>query len=127
MTYTEDFEEFWVKYPKRWDRNAHRYIKRKKGPASKSWCKLSLEIHTEILAKVKYIKQFEGSAVRDPVTWLNQEGWDDIDITPRPKPVLTKESADLILKPVQDEPKLDTMKINQVIKEAKTAGGKHKP
>ena len=119
MNYSEQFEEFWLSYPKRWDRNVHRYIKRKKGPAYKSWCKLSPEIHAEILAKTKYIKQFEGFAVRDPVSWLNQEGWDDIDITPKPKLVLSKESADSLLKSVPNEPKQNTVSINQVVKQAK--------
>ncbi len=117
MNYTPEFLEFFVKYPFRWDRQASRRIKRKKGPAFKSWQKLTPEIHAECLRKVRYIKQFEGSAIRDPVTWLNQSGWEDIDIEPKPKPALSKDKADVIIKSVPDEPELDTEKINKALKE----------
>ena len=119
MDYTLEFEEFWLKYPSRWDRQASRLIKRKKDPAFKSWRKLSPEIHAECLAKVRFIKQFEGSAIRDPVTWLNQKGWRDINITPKPKPIVSKSEADGIIKSVPDEPELDTKKINKALKENK--------
>ena len=73
--YSEDFEMFWKLYPKRWDRQARFLIKRKKAPAYESWQKLSNEIKAECLMNAKKIKSFEGSSVRDCVTWLNQKGW----------------------------------------------------
>ena len=79
MNYTEDFQKFWQAYPKRWSRSMHGYIKRKKAPAFKTWQKLSPEIKSKCLRIVKKIKYSEGEAVRDCVTWLNQEGWDDIE------------------------------------------------
>ncbi len=117
MNYTPEFLEFWVKYPSRWDRQASRRIKRRKGPAFKSWQKLTPDIQDECLRKVRYIKQFEGSAVRDPVTWLNQCGWEDIDIKPKPNPIVSKDTADSILKSVSEEPVLDTKTINKALKE----------
>lgn len=122
MNYSDEFNEFWVKYPSRWDKTVGRYVKRKKKPAFLKWQKLKPEIRAECLAKAKYIKKYEGSAVRDCVTWLNNDGWDDIDETSY-VPVLTKESAAALLKPVPSEPVLDTKTINQVVKEAKKCSG----
>ena len=79
MNYTDEFETFWKLYPSRWSRNQHCYIKRRKAPAFKSWQKLSQEIRNRCLRIVKKIKRSEGEAVRDCVTWLNQEGWEDIE------------------------------------------------
>lgn len=83
MNYTKDFETFWQKYPQRWNKDLGVYVKRKKQPAFLKWQRLSKEIRKECLAKVHLIKASEGSAVRDCVTWLNQEGWSDIDLTPK--------------------------------------------
>ena len=79
MEYTKDFLEFWKKYPARWNSNLSVMVKRKKYPASLSWQKLSPEERRECLFKAKYIKQTEG-VPRDCVTWLNQRGWDDIEL-----------------------------------------------
>ena len=88
MDYTPEFMEFWRKYPARWNSNLSCMVKRKKYPAFLSWQKLSLKRQQECLAKVKYIKQTEGTP-RDCVTWLNQRGWDDIELE-KPKPISTK-------------------------------------
>ena len=72
--YTKGFEVFWRYYPKRWDRNGQKLIKRKKYPAFESWQKLDADTRHEILTKVKFIKDFEGRSARDAVTWLNQRG-----------------------------------------------------
>lgn len=89
-TYTQTFEVFWKLYPKR------RGKKRKKYPAWRSWLKLDAGTHHEILTKVKFVRQFEGDYPRDPVTWLNQRGWDDIEFKPAYVPVLPKELTHLI-------------------------------
>jgi len=78
MNYTEEFETFWRQYPPRWNQNLSVYVKRKKCPAFKVWQKLPKEIRAKCLRIVKKIKKSEGTP-RDAVTWLNQEGWDDID------------------------------------------------
>jgi len=78
MTYTEEFETFWRQYPPRWNQNLSVYVKRKKCPAFKVWQKLPKEIRAKCLRIVKKIKKSEGTP-RDAVTWLNQEGWDDIE------------------------------------------------
>lgn len=85
MDYTPEFMAFWRKYPARWNSNLSCMVKRKKYPAFLSWQKLSPERQQECLAKVKYIKQTEGTP-RDCVTWLNQRGWDDIELE-KPKPL----------------------------------------
>lgn len=84
MNYTEEFEKFWRLYPKRWNRDLGVYVKRKKWPASETWQKLSQTIRDECMAKARYIKATEGTP-RDCVTWLNQRGWDDIEL-PAPPP-----------------------------------------
>jgi len=85
MNYTEEFETFWKLYPKRWNRDLGVYVKRKKWPAFEKWQKLSQAIRNECLAKARLIKATEGTP-RDCVTWLNQRGWDDIELpTPKPK------------------------------------------
>ena len=76
--YTAEFEMFWGKYPRRWHDGIHAYVKRKKQPAFKTWQKLSQDIRDKCLRIVKKIKAAEGTP-RDAVTWLNQEGWDDIE------------------------------------------------
>ena len=98
MTYSKEFEVFWKYYPKRWDRSRNKLIKRKKFPAWESWQKLDDETRHEILTKLKYIKDFEGSAARDAVTWLNQRGWDDIEFGEAWTPQLPKELTEGILK-----------------------------
>jgi len=79
MNYTHDFEEFWKRFPKRWQKDLGVYVKRKKAPAFLKWQKLPKDIRAKCLARVHLIAKMEGSAVRDCVTWLNQEGWDDFD------------------------------------------------
>jgi len=85
MDYTDEFETFWKKYPKRWNRDLGMYIKRKKWPAFEKWQKLSQTIRDDCLAKARLIKATEGTP-RDCVTWLNQRGWDDIELE-KPKPL----------------------------------------
>ena len=75
--YTPDFEMFWLLYPRRWHEK-YGWIKRKKEPAYKSWCKLTNDIKAECLTNAKKIKQSEGGSVRDCVTWLNQKGWREL-------------------------------------------------
>ena len=76
--YTEEFETFWLKYPKRWNRDLNAYVKRKKFPAFQKWQKLPKEIRAKCLRIVGQIRKAEGTP-RDAITWLNQEGWDDIE------------------------------------------------
>jgi len=85
MDYTDEFEIFWKIYPKRWNRDLGVYVKRKKWPAFEKWQKLSQVIRNDCLTKVRLIKQTEGTP-RDCVTWLNQRGWDDIELPDKPQP-----------------------------------------
>ena len=84
MEYTPEFETFWKAYPKRWNTDIGGYVKRKKWPAFEKWQKLSQTIRSDCLAKSRLIRLTEGTP-RDCVTWLNQRGWDDIEL-PSPKP-----------------------------------------
>lgn len=79
--YTDEFETFWKLYPARWSKDCGGgcYIKRKKSPAFKVWQKLPQDIRDKCIRIAKKIKNAEGGYVRDCVTWLNQEGWDDIE------------------------------------------------
>jgi len=88
MKYTDEFERFWKAWPTRWNRDLGLNVKRKKAPAFVKWQKLSEEIKAEIFSKLKYVKKAEGgaSSVRDAVTWLNQEGWDEIELPKNVKP-----------------------------------------
>lgn len=108
MEYSQEFEVFWKYYPKRWDRDRRKLIKRKKFPAWESWQKLDEDTQHEILTKAKYIKEFEGSSARDAVTWLNQRGWDDIEFAEKWKPVLPEE----LTKDVFKEAKAKVVDIN---------------
>lgn len=90
MDYTEEFETFWSLYPKRWSRDLSVYIKRKKWPAFEKWQKLDQAIRNDCLAKARLIKATEGTP-RDCVTWLNQRGWDDIELPKPPQKALPTE------------------------------------
>ena len=83
MDYTEEFETFWKAFPSRWNRDLGVFVKRKKWPAFEKWQKLSQAIRNDCLAKSRLIRLTEGTP-RDCVTWLNQRGWDDIEL-PSPK------------------------------------------
>jgi hypothetical protein len=85
MDYTTEFQTFWIKYPKRWNRDIGCYVKRKKWPAFEKWQKLPQSIRDDCLAKVHLIRRSEGTP-RDCVTFLNQKGWDDIELE-KPKPL----------------------------------------
>lgn len=99
--YTEDFETFWVKYPSRWNKDLGIAVKRKKRPAFEKWLKLTDHIRAEILSKIHLIKHSEGGSVRDAVTWLNQYGWEDIDLPVKYVPALPKELTKGALKQVE--------------------------
>lgn len=99
--YTPEFEEFWQGYPKRYQKGLSVWVKRKKQPAFESWVKLDDTIHVEILSKLRFIKSSEGDSPRDAVTWLNQCGWEDIELPkPKFKPILPKQLTGEVLKDV---------------------------
>lgn len=102
-TYTKDFEQFWLKYPKRWNKDLGLWVKRKKFPAFLKWQKLSREIRQECLEKVHLVKASEGTP-RDCVTWLNQRGWEDIEIDDKTRKGLPLDMIEGLLKevPTQD-------------------------
>jgi len=105
--YTEEFERFWKAYPSRWNMNLHSYVKRKKWPAFKVWQKLSKELKAECMAKVRLVKATEGTP-RDAVTWLNQRGWDDIELPEEKwKPSLPKEMTNSLKSVPQQESMAD--------------------
>ncbi len=118
MEYSKEFEVLWRYHPKRWDRSGSKLIKRKKFPAWESWLKLDSETQHEILTKAKYIKDFEGGAARDLVTWLNQRGWDDIEFSEKWTPVLPAELTENVFK---DMPK--TVNLNDERNRQKNALG----
>ena len=99
--YTPEFELFWKKYPSRWNASVHGYVKRKKHPAFDKWQKLSPAIQAECLYKAKYIKAHEGTP-RDCVTWLNQYGWEDIELDV-PESFVSKNKAAEVLHTVKFE------------------------
>ena len=101
--YTKDFEEFWKRYPARWQKEMCRFVKRKKKPAFLVWKKLPIEIRKICLSRVHLIAKNEGSksSIRDCVTWLNQDGWDEINIDKEPMG-LPKEMIENLLKKVPD-------------------------
>ena len=111
--YTEEFETFWIKFPARWNPNLSCYVKRKKRPAFIKWQKLSDEVRKECLSKVHLIKKYEGSAssVRDCVTWLNQCGWEDIQLE-KPKPILTQYTPS-IFQPIVEDTRSTSDKVNE--------------
>ena len=88
MDYTDEFEAFWKAYPKRWNQDLGCWVKRKKYPAFLKWQKLSQAIRNECLSKAHLIKRAEGTP-RDCVTWINQRGWEDIELE-KPEPMPAK-------------------------------------
>ena len=102
MDYTEEFETFWKAFPSRWNRDLGVYVKRKKWPAFEKWQKLSQTIRNDCLAKSRLIRLTEGTP-RDCVTWLNQRGWDDIELpTPKRKVIDSKLVPTLKTVPIGD-------------------------
>jgi len=110
--YTEEFEIFWKAYPARWNKNIHSMVKRKKFPAFEKWQKLDEKIRAECLAKVKKIKYAEGTP-RDAVTWLNQRGWDDIEL-PEEKPAPMPKQVQEMVEGIGNMPKSKTIDFNEV-------------
>ncbi len=78
MKYTEDFLEFWKKYPARWNRDSDRHYKVGKWEAMCEWKKLSQHEKEDCLGKVKYVQG--GQYVLDAHRWLKKKRFDDIDI-----------------------------------------------
>lgn len=112
MEYTEEFEKFWKAYPKRWNRDIGSFVKRKKFPAFEKWQKLSQTVRDECLAKSRLIRKTEGTP-RDCVTWLNQRGWDDIEL-PKPKPEPMPANVVPIMKSVpQGDTRSTSDKVNE--------------
>ena len=102
MEYSEEFETFWKKYPSRWNTEIGGYVKRKKWPAFEKWQKLSQAIRNDCLAKSRLIR-LTGGTPRDCVTWLNQRGWDDIELpTPKRKVIDSKLVPTLKTVPIGD-------------------------
>lgn len=121
LDYTKDFEEFWKRYPKRWNRDLGCYVKRKKWPAFLAWQKLSKDIRAKCLARVHLIAKLEGTP-RDCVTWLNQRGWDDFDREEIKKmPIgLPREMIENLLKVVPESDNRSTSdKVNEQRKKLK--------
>jgi len=124
MEYTSEFETFWKKYPARWNSNLSVMVKRKKYPAFVSWQKLTPETQRECLFKAKYIKQTEGTP-RDCVTWLNQRGWDDIELEV-PKAFMPKEfdTANVIKIVPEGDRNSTSNKVNQAKNALNIKGGR---
>jgi hypothetical protein len=72
-TYSDDFEKFWIVYPK----------KVGKGEAFKIWKKNGHPTIDEICAVIEIAKRSpqwlrdHGQYIPNPATWLNQKRWDD--------------------------------------------------
>lgn len=81
--YTEEFQVFWAKYPKRWNRSSGKYYKVGKWEASQIWKRLSQKDKTDILLKVNSMQ--DGEFILDAHRWLKKRRFDDIEI-PKPKP-----------------------------------------
>ena len=94
--YSPEFEYLWKKWPKRWNRNKSVWVKRKKFPAWKAWQKLDEETQRFILSVLNKARENEGAYPRDLVTWLNQQGWEDLEFQSDYVPVLPKELTDKI-------------------------------
>lgn len=89
--YDPKFEYVWKKWPRRWSRTKGVWIKRKKVPAWKKWQTLDEATQDIIVSCVLQAREQEGSYPRDLVTWLNQEGWEDLDLGEDYQAILPKE------------------------------------
>jgi len=79
-----DFEEFWSAYPHRGG------VKRKRSDAEKKFSKIVSDgvdpkIILQGVERSKSDPSVQGGYARDPVTWLNQKGWQD-EVSAHAKP-----------------------------------------
>lgn len=86
--YSEKFKYVWSKWPKRWDRAKGRYVKKKKPQAADKFEKMPDEDQDFIMSIICLAAGNEGSCPRDLVTWINQQGWEDLDLDEDYEPVL---------------------------------------
>lgn len=96
--YTDDFLEFWQKYPKRWHKDSDRYYKVGKWEAMLEWRKLDDEDRKIALIAVKSLRT--GEFVKDAHRWLSKRRFDDIELPKTNQPILSKHLTDTIFKTV---------------------------
>lgn len=94
--YTEDFLEFWVKYPSRWNAESGRSYKVGKWEAMQEWKRLSQEDKADILIKVRYVRR--GKYVLDAHRWLKKRRFDDIELPVDRTPILPKKLTEDVFK-----------------------------
>lgn len=99
--YTDDFLEFWVKYPSRWNRDSDRLYKVGKWDAMQEWAKLSIEERELALVAVRRLRR--GQYILDAHRWLKKRRFDDYEPPKDMSPALPKEMTNKVFK--KDTPK----------------------
>lgn len=94
--YTDDFLEFWIKYPSRYNAESDRYYKVGKWEAMQEWKRLSQQDRDDVLVKVRYVRR--GKYVLDAHRWLKKRRFDDIELPKDTRPILPKEMTDKVFK-----------------------------
>lgn len=94
--YTDDFLEFWVKYPSRWNRDSDTFYKVGKREAMDEWKKLNPEEKEQALLAVRHLRR--GQYVLDAHRWLKKGRFDDYEPPEDKRPVLPKEMIDKVFK-----------------------------
>jgi len=87
--YSKEFRYLWKMWRPR-IKNGIR-VKRKKPQAWVKWQLLDAKTQTFILSTIKQQVINEGDCPRDLVTWINQEGWEDLEVSPTYVPALPDE------------------------------------
>ena len=105
--YSNEFQYVWGKWPGRWNAKLGRKVKRKKQPAWKAWQKLSPDTQQLIVSCIIQARANEDFP-RDLVTWINQEGWEDLDLPDSYEAILPKELTQNIGHPEAFKKEVDT-------------------
>lgn len=94
--YTDDFLEFWVKYPSRWNRDSDRFYKVGKWEAMQEWAKLSIDEKQQALLAVRHLRR--GQYVLDAHRWLKKKRFEDYEPPEDKRPRLPEEMTDKVFK-----------------------------
>lgn len=89
--YTEEFEDFWFKYPPRVSDDGM-YIKVNKHLAFEQWRKLPS--HAKVLAMEAVERMKPDKYIKDSFRWLRDRGWEDYQ-KPRRMPQVAKSPVPL--------------------------------
>lgn len=119
--YTDEFLQFWAKYPGRYCERTNSYPKKNKYLASKEWSKLSKNDRKQALYSASKLNK--GRYVKDAFRWLRDKMFDDYNMPKGWTPALPKEMTANILKIDRPDTRSTSDKVNEQYKKLAESKG----